>query len=990
MASRKPPQPKVPTHEPNSYELHDHYDEQRQLQQRRQHQNTASPQSSNHRRNKSRSPPALAQPQEPYNGQAFTNQHDYNEQSYYPSAPQLAENQNYSQYQPKSDMRSEPYLQNSATNQNYTQDYSQERPYGANNNNFYSEDPSRVMSEQDFYAQQMYTETPLQSGYNRTLPMPNAPYANNSASATPSIKEIDLHEPQSIEYESNISNRTPIDPRLMPQVDPQLSMLYDVSNAPPADSRLYQAYQQQRLRHLKQVELTSGNLIVDCPVPDKIIKAGKYQTGHEFTHMRYTACTCDPNEYMNEKYTLRPAIFGRETEIFVVLTMYNEEVELFSRTFKSMVKNITHLCSRTKSRTWGADAWKKVVICVVSDGRNKINKRTLNALGCMGVYQEGVMQNSVSGRDVEAHIFEYTTQVYVDTNNRIVGSERGSVPVQVVFCLKEKNAKKINSHRWFFNAFSPILNPNICVLIDVGTKPSATSIYYLWKAFDKDPSVAGACGEICVDTGEGCCDVLNPLVAAQNFEYKMSNILDKPLESVFGYISVLPGAFSAYRYLALQNTTPEEGPLSAYFKGELMHSSEGTGGIFEANMYLAEDRILCFELVAKRNKNYILKYVKSAKAVTDVPDTLSELISQRRRWLNGSFFAMFYAIAHWYRMFSTDHNIFRKFLLFFEFIYQCISMFFTWFSLANFYLAFYFLSQGVQISAKTNSANDPFFGEGVLFTEVIRVLYVLALIMVFILALGNRPQGSKFIYGFCVFVFALIMIAITYIAIFGIVKKINSTNLNDGIKLLNDTYFRDIIISTLATYGMYLIASIMYFEPWHMVTCLLQYVLWVPSSINILMVYAFCNVHDVSWGTKGDTTMKNDLGHAKIEKKEDGVQVAHVNMATDIKDVNMAYENFLQELTTPIVKKKEKRDASTKREDSNKMFRTTLVLSWTFSNVLLVMLLSSNWFSNFLARMYPDRQVNPYLSFIFWSVAVLSAIRFLGSVVYIITFYTIG
>lgn len=34
--------------------------------------------------------------------------------------------------------------------------------------------------------------------------------------------------------------------------------------------------------------------------------------------------------------------------------------------------------------------------------------------------------------------------------------------------------------------------------------------------------------------GKGGKKLLNPLVAAQNFEYKMSNILDKPLESSFG------------------------------------------------------------------------------------------------------------------------------------------------------------------------------------------------------------------------------------------------------------------------------------------------------------------------------------------------------------------------------------------------------------------------------------------------------------------------
>ncbi|KAG2062463.1 chitin synthase 2, partial [Suillus decipiens] len=195
--------------------------------------------------------------------------------------------------------------------------------------------------------------------------------------------------------------------------------------------------------------------------------------------------------------------------------MCNEDEELFCRSMDGVMKNIAHLCQRDRSRTWGKNSWKKVVVCIVSDGRSKINSRTLSIIATMGAYQDGVAKkNIVNGKPVTAHIYEYTTQISVSPSMKIEGAEEGVVPVQIIFCLKEKNQKKINSHRWFFNAFGPILEPNVCVLLDVGTMPGPTSIYHLWKAFDINSNVGGACGEIVALKGKYGQYLLNPLVAA--------------------------------------------------------------------------------------------------------------------------------------------------------------------------------------------------------------------------------------------------------------------------------------------------------------------------------------------------------------------------------------------------------------------------------------------------------------------------------------------
>lgn len=74
---------------------------------------------------------------------------------------------------------------------------------------------------------------------------------------------------------------------------------------------------------VRKVKLTGGNLVLDNPVPTKYLQRVKRKDKDEFTHMRYTAATCDPSEFEKQNYKLRQNLLGRETELFIVLTMYN-------------------------------------------------------------------------------------------------------------------------------------------------------------------------------------------------------------------------------------------------------------------------------------------------------------------------------------------------------------------------------------------------------------------------------------------------------------------------------------------------------------------------------------------------------------------------------------------------------------------------------------------------------------------------------------------
>jgi len=122
----------------------------------------------------------------------------------------------------------------------------------------------------------------------------------------------------------------------------------------------------------------------------------------------------------------------------------------------------------------------------------------------------------------------------------------------MVFAIKHKNDGKINSHKWFFQGICEHLQPKHCLMLDIGTRPDLHSVYKLYKYMETHPNCGGSCGEIEVDiSASSCCTSARFIRLVQYFEYKMGHTPDKACESFFGYTSVLPGAYSMFKWQAI-------------------------------------------------------------------------------------------------------------------------------------------------------------------------------------------------------------------------------------------------------------------------------------------------------------------------------------------------------------------------------------------------------------------------------------------------------
>ena len=400
-------------------------------------------------------------------------------------------------------------------------------------------------------------------------------------------------------------------------------------------------------------------------------------------------------------------------------------------------------------------------------------------------------------------------------------------------------------------------------------------------------------------------------------------------------------------------------PLEQYFHGDptmqTILGKKGIGGMnaFQRNMFLAEDRILAFELIAKAGSKWHTKVITQARAETDVPDNMIDFITQRRRWLNGAVASTVYSLIHFNRVYKSGHNIIRMTALHVQIVYNAVSLLLSWFNLATFFLTIFVVTD-LTSTPQDGSNIRPFpFGKATpVFNAVLQTIYLIVIVWQFILALGNRPAGQALSYLLSFIFFGVVQLYFIMNVIFlmyCIIKDRTGTSNGNSYTYIS-TFYTDIgqltvWVTCAAVFGVYYATAFLHFDPWFMFTAYPQYLFVLSSYTNIINIYAFSNAHDVTWGSKTTHSISDGLPSATVttvKQNRDSKIIKMVDEGEPIGDVESQFEKTVYRALQPY--KRPERASRATLEDEFRQYRTVLVAVYAFSNFLLCIIVMNDSF----------------------------------------------
>ena len=96
------------------------------------------------------------------------------------------------------------------------------------------------------------------------------------------------------------------------------------------------------------------------------------------------------------------------------------------------------------------------------------------------------------------HCFQVTTSDFGLESELLKGRR-----INFMFCIKQRNDGKINSHKWFFQAMCKFLKPEYTLMLDIGARPDQNAIQKLFNFMREHPQAGGVCGEIEIEIQPG-------------------------------------------------------------------------------------------------------------------------------------------------------------------------------------------------------------------------------------------------------------------------------------------------------------------------------------------------------------------------------------------------------------------------------------------------------------------------------------------------------
>lgn len=157
----------------------------------------------------------------------------------------------------------------------------------------------------------------------------------------------------------------------------------------------------------------------------------------------------------------------------------------------------------------------------------------------------------------------------------------------------------------------------------------------------------------------------------------------------------------------------------------------------------------------------------------------------------------------------------------------------------------------------------------------------------------------------------------------------HTSSANQYIRTFLSTPNGVVVIALASTYWAYVASAILSLDIWHLLTSFVQYNAMTLSYINILNVYAFCNWHDVSWGTKGSDKADSLPSAQTTKRSDDDMSIEVLEYELPQADIDGKFEKVVKKALAPY-KKTRKNEEST-MDDSYRGFRTNFIVAWLFS-----------------------------------------------------------